>query len=220
MRGGQRNNRHGTDVISAQPFDELGKACFLVQIVDQVRLLVLPHPPRRSVLEGHFTAGALLDGDAAFENVQAHDVLRGVVKNQGEEVEINDGMKTRGKIMEQRGEIALLRDGLAHFEQGFKLAPGVLPRGGLRHFRRRDCAFRHNRQHTTKDNFQKMLTVSVSALQRTAGLLLARDLPPVEQWAESQVSLGWRATQPRIQAWNSDRSWGRLGAGRRPGPPE
>src|SRR5215472_4706097 len=183
LRGGQRNDRHGADVISAQPFDELGKARFLVQIVDQVRLLVLPHPPRRSVLEGHFTAGALLDRDAAFENVQAHDVLRGVVKNQGEEVEINDRMKTRGKIMEQRREIALLRDGLAHFEQGFQLAPGVLPRGGLRHFRRRDYAFRHNRQDTTKNNFQKTLTVSASALKRAAASLLARDLPPVERWA-------------------------------------
>src|SRR5437870_13858429 len=103
LRGGQGNNGHGTDVMSAQPFDELGKTGFLVQIVDQVRLLILPGPPRRRVPEGHFTAGLLLDGDAAFENVQTHDVLRGVVKNQREEVEINDGMKPRGKIMKQIG---------------------------------------------------------------------------------------------------------------------
>ena len=57
--------------MSAQPFDELGKTGFLVQIVDQVRLLILPGPPRRRVPEGHFTAGLLLDGDAAFENGQA-----------------------------------------------------------------------------------------------------------------------------------------------------
>ena len=164
LRGGQGNNGHGTDVMSAQPFDELGKTGFLVQIVDQVRLLILPGPPRRRVPEGHFTAGLLLDGDAAFENVQTHDVLRGVVKNQREEVEINDGMKPRGKIMKQRRKIALLRDGLAHLEQGFELAPGVLPRGGLRHFRRRNHVFRHNRQDTTKNSFQKMLTVSVWAL--------------------------------------------------------
>jgi hypothetical protein len=63
--------------------------------------------------------------------------------------------------MEQRGEIALLRDGLAHFEQGFELAPGVLERRGLRHFWRRNDAFHHRRQDTTKDQFQKMLRVSV-----------------------------------------------------------
>src|SRR5438034_11650592 len=84
LRGGQGNNGHGTDVMSAQPFDELGKTGFLVQIVDQVRLLILPGPPRRRVPEGHFTAGLLLDGDAAFENVQTHDVLRGVVKRSEE----------------------------------------------------------------------------------------------------------------------------------------
>jgi len=65
-----------------------------------------------------------------FENVEAHDVPDGIVENKTKEVEFDDRMEPASKVVEQRGEIALLGDGLADFEQGFKLTPGVFERGG------------------------------------------------------------------------------------------
>jgi hypothetical protein len=72
------------------------------------------------------------------------------VKNEGEEVEVDDGMEAAGKVVEQRGEIALLGDGLAYFEQGFELMPGVLKGGRERHFRRGDDGIRHGRKDNTR----------------------------------------------------------------------
>ena len=76
--------------------------------------------------------------------------VRGVVKDQSEEVEVNDGVQSRGKVVKQRRKIALLRNSLAYFEQGFELSPGVLQRRSMRHFRRRDDPFRHRRQDNTR----------------------------------------------------------------------
>src|SRR5712664_259201 len=59
-------------------------------------------------------------------------------------------MQAAGKVVEQRGEIALLGDGLAYFEQGFELMPGVLKGGRERHFRRGDDGIRHRRQDNTR----------------------------------------------------------------------
>jgi len=84
-----------------------------------------------------------------FEDVKAHDVLCGVMQHQAEKIKFNDRVQADGKVVEERGEIALLRNSLAHFEQGFELTPGVLQRGSLRHFRRRDDTLRHKTQDNT-----------------------------------------------------------------------
>ena len=85
-----------------------------------------------------------------FKNVKAHDVLGGVMQHQAEKVKINDRVQADGQVVEQCGKIALLRDGLAHLEQGFELVPGVLQRRGAWHFQWRDEAFSHNRQDNTR----------------------------------------------------------------------
>jgi len=59
-------------------------------------------------------------------------------------------MKAAGKVVEKRGKIALLRNGLADLEQGFELTPGVFERGGKSHFRRRNDGVRHSRQDNTR----------------------------------------------------------------------
>ena len=48
--------------------------------------------------------------------------------------------------MEKRGEIALLGDSLADFEQGFELTPRMFKRGGDGNFRRGNDGFRHRGQ--------------------------------------------------------------------------
>jgi hypothetical protein len=64
-----------------------------------------------------------------FEDMKTHDLANRVVKDQAEEIKINDRVKPRGKVVEEGGEVALLRDGLADFQQGFELATGVVQRG-------------------------------------------------------------------------------------------
>ena len=68
-------------------------------------------------------------GDARFQDVQAHDVARGIMENESEEVEVHDGVEALGEIVKKRGQIAMLGDGLADFEQGFELTPGVFTAG-------------------------------------------------------------------------------------------
>src|SRR5207245_1451598 len=112
-------------------------------------LLRLPDPTGRVVLDGRLSAGGLFAGDARFKNVETHDVARRIVQNEGEEVKVHDGVETLGEIVEKRGKVALLGDGLADFEQGFKLTPGVFERRSGRHFRRRNDVFRHKKQDNT-----------------------------------------------------------------------
>jgi len=45
-------------------------------------------------------------------------------------------MEAARKIVEKRGEIALLGDGFADFEQGFELTPGMLEGRGEGNFGR------------------------------------------------------------------------------------
>jgi hypothetical protein len=97
-------------------------------------------------LDGRLRASRLFCRNIGFENVEAHDVPDGIVENKTKEVEFDNGVQAAGKVVEQRGEIALLSDGLADFEQGFELTPGVFERRGKRHFRRRDDGIRHRRQ--------------------------------------------------------------------------
>jgi hypothetical protein len=68
-------------------------------------------------------------GDMGFKNVEPHDVPDGIVEDKTEEVEFDNGVQAAGKVVEERGQIALLGDGLADFKQGFELAPGVFERG-------------------------------------------------------------------------------------------
>ena len=43
-----------------------------------------------------------------FENVQAHGAAGGIVKNQAEKIELQDGVEAIGKLVEEQLEIALL----------------------------------------------------------------------------------------------------------------
>ena len=134
----------------AHALEEIREARLFFNVADNERLLRLPDPTRGGALDGRLTAGGLFAGDARFQNVETHDVARSVVKNEGEEIEVDDGMEAAGKVVEKRGKIALLRDGFADFEQGFELAPGVFKRRGERRFRRRDDVVRHSKQNSTR----------------------------------------------------------------------
>jgi hypothetical protein len=89
----------------------------------------LPDPASGIALDGGFAAGRLFAWKVSFEDMKTHDVANRVVKDKAEEIEINNGVKPRGKVVEERREVALLRDGLADFQQGFELTTGVVQRG-------------------------------------------------------------------------------------------
>jgi hypothetical protein len=146
LGGGERKDRKRADIVGAVASQEIGEARFFFGVADDKGLLCLPDPAGGVALDGRFGAGNFFAGDASFQNVEAHDIFRGVVKDEREEVEVDDGMEAASKVVEKRGKIALLGDDLADFEQGFELTPGMFKRGGERHFRRGDDGFRHRRQ--------------------------------------------------------------------------
>ena len=66
----------------------------------------------------------------SFEDVQTHGVGGGVVEHEGEEIELQNGVKALGEFVEEAGELALLGDGFADFEKRFELPAGVFEAGG------------------------------------------------------------------------------------------
>src|SRR6202171_1963870 len=119
-----------------QALQEIREARLLFGVADHKGLLRLPDPAGRIVVNRRFAAGGLFSGDSRGENVEAHDVANGIVEDEGQEIEVDNRAQAVRKIVKQRGEIALLGDNLADFEQGFELTPEVFERGGERHFRR------------------------------------------------------------------------------------
>jgi len=79
-----------------------------------------------------------------LEDVQTHYIANLVVERECEKVEIDDRMQSLGKVVEQCGQIALLRDGFADFEQGFQLPPGMIDWRGERQLRRESDGVRHS----------------------------------------------------------------------------
>src|SRR5260370_36785362 len=105
----------------AHALEEIREARLFFNVAENERLLCLPDPARGMAFDGRLTAGGLFAGDAGFKNVQAHDVLRGVVQDEREEIEVNDGVQARGEVVEKRSQIALPSDGFADFASGFEL---------------------------------------------------------------------------------------------------
>jgi len=125
---------------------EIGKARFFFGVADDKGLLRLPNPAGGVALDRRLAASDFFAGDAGFQNVEAHDIFGGVMEDEREEIEVDDGMEAAGKVVEKRGEITLLGDDLADFEQGFELTPGMFKRRGDGNFRRGNNRFRHRRQ--------------------------------------------------------------------------
>jgi len=136
--------------VFAEPWHEVRESCFVVDIGDDQRLLRFPDPAGGMAFDGRFHTRRFFSGDASFQNMKAHHVSDGIVKDTSKEVELDDGMKAAGKVVEKRGEIALLGDGLTDFEQGFELTPGMLKRRGEGDFGRGDDGIRHRGQDNTR----------------------------------------------------------------------
>ncbi len=148
--GGKRNHGQRANADFAEAVEKIREAVILFRVGDDKRLLRLPDPAGRMAVHRSFAAGFDGSRKTSFENVQAHDVAHGVVKDEGEEIEVHDGMETLGKIVKKCGEVAMLRDGFGHFEQGFELTPGVFERRCGSWFGRGDSGIRHSRQNSIR----------------------------------------------------------------------
>jgi hypothetical protein len=69
-----------------------------------------------------------LDGIVRLEDMKAHGVVGGLVKDQSQKVESEDAVEALSEIVEESFEVALLGDGFGDFEEGFHLAGGVIDR--------------------------------------------------------------------------------------------
>jgi hypothetical protein len=58
--------------------------------------------------------------------VEPHGIANGVVENEDEKIEGQDGVETFGELMEKGFQVTLLSDGFADVEEGFELAAIVL----------------------------------------------------------------------------------------------
>jgi hypothetical protein len=132
--------------VFTEALKEIGKARLVFGVGDDKGLLGLPNPAGGIALDRRLGASDFFAGDAGFQNVEAHDVFCGVVKDERKEIEVDDRVEAASEVVEQRGEVALLGDGLADFEQGFELTPGVFERRGDGDFGRGNDRFRHRRQ--------------------------------------------------------------------------
>lgn len=125
LRGGERNERETANAFVAEALHEFGVALFFGGVADHESFLSAPDFAGRVAVHGSFGADVFVVGDARLENVKAHDVADGIVKSERQEIEIDDGVEALGEIVEEDGEVALLGDGFADFEEGFELAAGV-----------------------------------------------------------------------------------------------
>ena len=57
--------------------------------------------------------------------MEAHGAAGGIVKNQAEKIELQDGVESIGKLVEEELEVALLGDCFADFEESLELPHGL-----------------------------------------------------------------------------------------------
>ena len=126
LRGGERKDRHGVNAGVLQALHEGGIARVLGGIKNDEWLLMLPNPACRNFFDGKFTVRLGLNGIVRLEDMKAHGVVGGLVKDQSEKVESENAVKPLGEIVEEGLEVALLGNGFGDFQEGFKLTLRVL----------------------------------------------------------------------------------------------
>lgn len=148
LRGGERNHRQRTNADIAETLEKIGETVIFFGVADDKRLLRLPDPAGRMAIDRSFAARLGGGRQTSFQDVEAHDVANGVVKDEGEKVKIDDAMKTFSKVVKKSVEVAMLGDGFRDFEQSFELTPGLFKRRSGSRFGRGDSRIRHRSQNS------------------------------------------------------------------------
>jgi len=150
VRSGQGHNGNGVDAHALHTLHEKRITGVLCGVEGEKGLLVLPDPTCWGIVQGKFVGWGRFHVPASLEDAEAHGVIRGVVKNQAEKIELQDGMEAFGKFVKERLRIVLLRDGFADFQQGLELPAGRIERRGGTRFGRRILRFRHENENSTR----------------------------------------------------------------------
>jgi hypothetical protein len=148
LRGGERNHGQRANADIAETLEKIGETMIFFGVADDKRLLRLPDPAGRMTIDRSFAACLGGGRQTSLEDVEAHDVANGVVKDEGEKVKIDDAVETLGKVVKKSVEVAMLGDGFRHFEQGFELTPGLFKRRRGSRFGWGDCRIRHTSQNS------------------------------------------------------------------------
>ena len=117
LRRGQGQGADRSHFVLAQRLQQRGKGSFLLDVIQDKRLLRFPDPSGGSFSQREFASGAVFPGHFGFEDMQAHDVAHGIVQDQVQVFEFHDAMQAFGEFVEQFAEIAVLRDRFGYFQQ-------------------------------------------------------------------------------------------------------
>src|SRR5260370_23395930 len=90
LGGSERKNRKGTYIMLAVAVEKFGEAGLFMGVADDKGLLRLPDPAGGGALDRRLTASGFFAWDGSGENVGAHYVASGIVKDEGPEIEVDD----------------------------------------------------------------------------------------------------------------------------------
>ena len=107
QRRGKRNRTEGLHAILTQQWYQLGEAAFLHDVVNHQGLLGFPHNSPWGFINRQFQPWANSTGYRHRQDVQAHDLARGIMQDQIDVIERNDARKSLGEIMKQLAQVAV-----------------------------------------------------------------------------------------------------------------
>ena len=137
LRRGQRQRANRFHAVLAHDLQQRREWRFLFQVIQDERLLRFPDPAGRRLADLEFGPEAGVPGHFGFEDVQAHDVARGIVQDQVQVLEVHHAVQPLRQFVEQLAEIAVLGDRFGHFEQRLMLrlrrSAGQFASGNIAH---------------------------------------------------------------------------------------
>jgi hypothetical protein len=128
LRGGQGYDGDGMYVLFLQFLHKVGIARVGKAIKNEKSLLRLPDPAGRGFADGMFRGGLGLVRVARLESMEAHGIVRGIVEDEREEIELQDNMEAFGEFVKEGLKVALLRNGLSDLKERLDLPARVIER--------------------------------------------------------------------------------------------
>ena len=117
QRRGQGNHAKRLDAILAQHWHQFRETIFSRHVLHHQGLLSLPHQPSRRFINGQFETRSDSAGYRHREDMQAHDLARGVMQDQIDVIERNEARESLGEIMKQLAQVAVQRNGFGDLQE-------------------------------------------------------------------------------------------------------
>ena len=121
LRRGQRERADRFHSVLPHVLQQGREWRFFFQVIQDERLLRFPDPAGGRLADLEFSPEAGIPGHFGLEDVQAHDVARGIVQDQVQVFEVHHPMQPLGEFVEQFAEVAVLGNRFGHFQQRLML---------------------------------------------------------------------------------------------------